>query len=379
MENLKRALNAARLMLPTAILAVCITACGLRADAGTRFRTTRIERIARATKIDRQLATLQDSVYKNLTYEGVPLSVRVENGQMTHIGHAVFTEAQRAVVPVPVADFIERLSLELALPDTAGMTPRQRLEVDGISIYPDYKALARCNGDTTLTLAVRHTDGKHYEAAWMKGDVTACRILFPSSQQLMRGTDMLENERLLIDDIISTPPTLAPPTIADASRLDTLDNGIRVQHGAFHRIAVVNADRYYDSLNVLLFTSDHPVESMANLLLTNEIANNFTTRLIIDKYGGLRQEITVPLDGFLSFLRAEGCRTYFGIMENDIDGKRIVGLLEAVNDTWGYEHLMKVTMHADDMDKGEGCIEIELTPYIPTHQLKDMYKDRKAY
>ena len=44
------------------------------------------------------------------------------------------------------------------------------------------------------------------------------------------------------------------------------------------------------------------------------------------------------------------------------------------NTTNGYEHLMSVTFNTNTLKDKKGEIEIRLTPYIPLHDIKALYK-----
>ena len=55
----------------------------------------------------------------------------------------------------------------------------------------------------------------------------------------------------------------------------------------------------------------------------------------------------------------------------------IDAVVEMRNHQEAYEHLMRVKMNVKDLDRRKGKIKVTLTGYIMTHDIEDLYNDKK--
>lgn len=352
-----------------------------------RYRTERLRKIAKYTELSSVMDTIKDGhYYGTFRWKTYPLHVTVSDGEVSHMGIQLFTKTDRESMPVaPVYDFMERYLLETHLGRALKDFNPNYHKADGIVIeIGDLKDLHNVCGDSTLMFTSILDNGRRYCVSWSRDDRDIFRISFPTSNKLLCGYTFDEGEQRLPIKISFADSTARIPLSVNRQDLEECDSVLgsyHIKRGDYCVLPIVNNDRYYfvnDTITELLYGPSYPVESLANLLVTGEIENRFIAKLRMLRYGGRVEEFSVPLNALINFfMDEEGCTPYFGLKGLYPEKKRITALFEMVNTANGYEHLMSVTFNTETLADKEGEIEMRLTPYLPTRDIRSLYKIKK--
>ncbi len=343
-----------------------------------RYKSARLESLCNVANISGITDTLANGEYYGVYNWGqYPLTICVANGELTHVGIQLFTsEYRRKMKPSPVYDFIERLLLEYHL----GYSYPNSFKTENISIEKGHlKTLHKVLEDTTLTFSCNLENGRYYKVEWAQGARPWFTINFPASYRLLEGYVADEAVNRLSNRIINMDTTLRSKSMPDMSKLIKCDSNnvdYYILKGKSCVLPIINNDRYYtmcDSATSLLFSPAYPVESLANLLVTGEIANHYNAKIRMHVYGGKYEYFTIPLNSLINYFFHEGCTPYFGIKNVFPAQDRITALYEMVNESAGYEHLLSISFDTTTLPRREGDIDIRLTPYLPTHDIKNLF------
>ena len=353
-----------------------------------RYRTVRLQKIAQNLECEDILKNYESGVYLNFMYfQDCPLTAILRNQQVEHIGYTLFSERQRQILPSPIYNFLERYSLEMDLPREETFTIEERMQMDMVTFRKgDFSLLKTIAKDSTLAVTIILHDEKRYSVTWKRGDELVCHLLFPASYTLLHGSAMIENENRLQQDILSCDTNLSISEsigYKDLQRTDSLHKNLYILDGGYNSIPSMKNIRYYISENdsmghetfTLLYSMNYPIESMTNLFVSNEIENGFFVDVKLRKYNFEKEYFTVPLTQFLNFFRDENCVPYIGVLSYETSNNKIVMVLEMRNVEMSYEHLMKIEMKLSDLENRKGVINVTMTSYIPTHNVKNLYND----
>ncbi len=388
MLNYSHAMRLYKKILLSVLSAIMFVGVEMTVSANTgigRYRTKWLREISQYTGMSSVIDTLKDGhYYGTFRWMKYPLNVTVNDGEVSHIGIQLFTKAEREAMPVaPVYDFMERYLLETHLESELKDFDRGYYITDGVIVEKgNLKNLHSVYGDSTLMFTYRLDNGRRYCVSWNREDKDIFRISFPASYKLLNGYILDEREQSLSRRISSyADSTARVPLSVDRQNLEECDSilgSYYIRKGDYCVLPIINNDRCYsvnDTITKLLYGPSYPVESLKNLLVTGEIENQFTAKLRMLRYGGKFEEFSVPLNTLINyFIDEEGCAPYFGVKGFYPEKKLITALFEMVNTANGYEHMMSITFNTDILNKKKGDIGIRLVPYIPTHNIRNLYK-----
>lgn len=364
------------------LLGIVIAIPGGALSAQNDYRTDLLNGISLCTGNNQTIAELSDGdYYGELKYAGKPLTVIIKNGVVEHIGYRLFTQSQRAGLGSVVCNFVERYLLETSLPDSLNRDLGRRLSEDDLHFTKGGMAdLYRLMKDTSNALLVKNLNGRRYEIKWYNLMQDICAFDFPIDYNLLNGSDMIENERRLEDYLYN--PVVAE-SVADSTKverdclLSTWQSNYFILPGKSYYTDELTSNRYYEkdlSGNYnLVYNSRYPQESLANLLTTAEIENNFSLSVKLVKYGGVSSRISVPLNSWIQYCISNGCEPYFGIIS--FDGN--VADCEVImrNEQMGYNHIMRVTFDLSMLESKEGTINARLNSYVPCGNVKFLFEE----
>ena len=350
-----------------------------------KYKTVKLAEMADQMGIAQQIDSLNTGLYCGLMYfEGHSLSIKKRAGRVEHIGLSVFPELIRLSQPSPVYDFIERYALDIMLSGLSSVETSDRLRLDRVTFEKgDLGVLPSFFADTALTLSIVNYAERAYSVEWKKDEVIECRMFFPSNYELLHGSKMLENEERLKLDIICHDTIVDKPIIpkfgilVEKDSLYVLDNGC-------NSIEAMRNWRFYrrkdyadvDSLE-LVCSSRYPLESLANLFTGNDIENDFEVEIRQLKYHFKKDNYKVKLSQLIGFCLDEGCLPYFGLLSYDEESGDIEAVVEMRNHDQAYEHMMRVRMNRQALDSRKGLINATLTGYIMTHDIEELYNEKK--
>lgn len=347
-----------------------------------RYSTIRLANLAEASGLHTVIDTLADSCYYgDLKWGNYPISVRIKKGEVTHLGINLFSMAHRNVLmDSPVCDFLERYLLEhYTLGDkTSSGLDRNKTERVNVCVG-ELEELYTLSKDTTLCFSLSLKDGRSYTVTWANQDKEVFNMNFPASNKLLCGYTLDEDAEQLRHKIKNTETSLRKfkgPNFENLIPCDSIQGEYFIEKGTFNILPIINNDRYYtknDSIIEILHSPEYPVESLANLLISGEIENDYAADVRMLRYEMKIDEFIVPLNSLINFFLEEGCVPFFGLKGIYPSKNKITALFEMVNHTNGYEHLMSVEYDTTTLPLKKGVINIRLTPYLPTYDIESFY------
>lgn len=351
--------------------------------AQNRYQTDLLADIAESLKLVSRLDTLKDGRYHTgFAYKKRPLNISVENGCVNHIGYLFFSMEQRQLLNAPIVyDFLERYVLAIDLPLKRVKSVEKQLAEDDINFAAgEMSDLRKLVSGKSLNFSIENLLGKRYKLSWYQGDKLTCSVDFPIRYDLLHGTDMVENERRIAERIRRT--VLLPP---DTTKINpkflvtTWQPNYFVFPGDTCYTAQLSTTRYYERLGDgqlhLLFNRKYPVESLANLLTTVNLENDFRINVRLKKYDAPDENLVVPLSQFISYFLRQGCTPYFGVM--NFEGTSAACELLMHNADEGYCHTMKVTCDVEQLLDKKGNMTARLTSYIPILKIKKLFQENE--
>lgn len=354
--------------------------------AQNEYRTDLLARMATKLKIVEQLDTLKDSIYHELvSYRERPLTAIVDNHRVEHIGYHLFTDGHRDVFHTPVINFLERYFLELDLGVDSIHTTKDKMENDKVRFHKGGVKFFRNLPNDSLyqvsySVSIQNINERGYSVEWLKDSTVVCGISFPIEYAILSGTDMVEYENRLCNEI--ERDTLKSPEVPEVTR-DMLkkewQENYYVKKGDYYYFESLNNHQFFvmDSLEQFrpMYDSNHVVESLHNLFTMPYFENDYTLDIKLVKYGFKKEIFSVPLKQWLRFCFNSGCRPYFGIISND--GKNVVCELIMRNSELAYVHVMNLTFELNTLEKRKGVIKARLNSYIPTARIKYLFEEIK--
>lgn len=366
------------------LLGLCL-ATSVCAQSLGKYRTKKLADMAGKMGIAQKLDTLGTGIYYFAASNGGhSLTIEKKAGRVEHIGLSIFPEVLRREQPSPVYNFIERYALDIFLRRIGTEQISQQLKLDRVTFEKgSLTTLPTLFADSTLTIGIANHSERAYTVEWRRGEIVVCRMFFPSNYELLHGSKMLENEERLKLDILSHDTNIDNQEMPDSKKLVEA-NGLFALDMGYNSIESMRNRRYFrktatgekDAL-VPVCSSRYPVESVANLFTGNDMANDFDVEIRQLKYHFKKDIYTVKLSQLVGFCLDEGCRPYFGVVSYDETSGNIDAVVEMRNHQEAYEHLMRVKMNVKDLDRRKGIINVTLTGYIMTHDIEDLYNDKK--
>lgn len=344
-------------------------------DADTVVYTTdRLEAMGRALG----LKSVKSPAIDTIAYNKLPVVVSIDaNGRVSHVGYKLFSRSQRGVIATPAFDFVERYTLEAALPMERMRTLNKQLLEDDVNLTGcTLQTLPRLSSDTTLTVSVNNINGRRYRVNWLKGAKPSHSIEFPLSYDLLSGCDIDENERRLPLEIKAFTPTLDPNIPPELNLDETL--GFYLTPGGSYFLDNLTSTRYFEEYEgemEPLYDLDFPAHTVANLMTGTDIDNDFDIKVKFRKYDYKIDNFTVPVSQLVGYFLSQGCQPYFGVIK--MDGGEIVGESLFVNHQMGYCHAMKITMRERDLIDRGGEINARLVSYIPVSKITNIFDEFK--
>ena len=323
----------------------------LTALAQVQFRTSELQRLATA------LSLCADSLpegYSHPTVGHLNLTAHVSNRQVDHLGLQLFSEEMRQQVSTPVFDFLERYFLQLKYPPVV-KTASNMLRDD--AFHFNVGTLADVDCLLPADNFAYTYDHYRYTAIWSRNGQTLLSVSFPVEYELISGENKVEAENNLMSDIQKA--TLTKETPDDPKRDD-------------HYISTDFSNRLYYQGGKLLSSIRHPAESVANMMLSTNARGHYDIGMTQISYGFQKRVYQVPVRQWIAFCLQSGCRLYYGVEDIGAEGE-VRAVVLAVNEAENYNHVLIVCIPADIIDQQQGTIDARLYPYVPTHNVMNMF------
>lgn len=330
----------------------------LLAMSQVSYRTSELKRLASVLSLD-ESAIASDGSH-NLTAANKQIVVRVSNGMVSHIGIRLFSDEMRNLEKSPILDFLERYFLQLSYPPKS-VTAANMVRDDQFRFL---------QGSLASVLTLQPTDGfsysfdqNQYVAVWTRNGAALLEVSFPVEYELISGENKIEAENNVMADIQKA--TITKDTV------DEKDN-----RSDYYLVPDLSSKLYFDK-GQLIVNGLLQEQSVANLMLTTAVEGDYRLAMTQVSYGFKKTTADVSLGQWISFCKNNGCQLYFGIDHVGQDGS-VNGIVLAVNQTENYNHVMTVKVPMSLLDQRSGTIEAWLYPYIPTHNVRDMFAKFKS-
>lgn len=351
--------------------------------AKNRYQSDLLAQMAESLQMKAVLDTMSDGSYiAQSKYKSHPLTVIVNHGEVEHIGYSVFTEEMRDGMPSPIYNFLERYALQADLPLKRIKTVERQLFEDDVTFTTGtIQTLASIWGQNGIGFTLENRQDKMCRATWTKDGKAYCSVCFPVNYNLYHGTDLVENQRRLVDDLrhvsdakIGTAKELSKEQLTKLFE----PNYFVLKNDSFY-VASLNSNNYYvqeyDEQYKLLFSDRYPIESFANLLTTNSIDNEIQAQIKLVMYDFKSEVIKIPLVNFLHYFMQKGCQAYFGVIDRK-DDDYTAELLMLKRDE-GYCHSIKLTFNTGNVSSRSGIVTGRMNCYIPISKVKFLFEEKK--
>ena len=336
-------------MKRTVIYIVVWTMVAMTAMAQSKFRTTELRRLATVLTLD---ASMLPEGYSHPKAHGYILTVHQDKQVVDHIGLQLFSDQIRTSAKSPVFDFLERYFLQLKYPPTV-KTSANMIRDDKFRFIQG--SMATIDGLRLTDDFSFNNDNHRYTATWQREGRIVLSVSFPVEYELISGENKIEAEENLLADIQKT-------TVKQRK-----DNAKR--HDSY--INECFSNRLYYQQGQLLIDSKHPAESLANLMLSTNAKGNYTIHVTQISYGFQKKVFDVPLHQWIAFCQNNNCQLYYGV--EDIGKDEISAVVIAVNEAENYNHVLTISLSSKAIEARQGVIEARLFPYVPTHNVMNMF------
>lgn len=352
----------------------------LEISSAMHYRTDLLERMAEGMQMKEQIESLGEGEhFGTLTFRGFPLSVRIRNNEVCHIGHLIFKKELRDLEPLPIYDFIERYTLEIRIPYERIKPVEKQIEEDEI-IFTAGSFELLCSMYDVPVIDIDRLDGKYYSVTWSSNGNILCSITFRNSYELLNGSEMAENERRLPQSLRSHKPSVAKKdSVKREDLVATWMKNCFILPGESYYTDQMTSNLYYERIDEerdafrLLYNPVFPIESLANLFCTTEIDNDITLDVNYRKYGFQEDYFKVSLKQWTDYCIQEGCIPFFGILE-DNDDMMVCSVIMKNNDC-GYLHTLRVEVPREVIIEPKGEIKARLVSFIPHSRIKNLFEE----
>ena len=322
----------------------------LSVSAESQFRTSELRRLATVLSLD---TSLLPEGFSHPKAKELVLTVHIDKNTVDHIGLQIFADDLRLVGDSPIFDFLERYFLQLKYPPTV-KTATHMLRDDSFRFITG--SISCIDQLLTTDDFSYQYDNYHYTAIWNRNGQNILTVSFPVEYELISGENKIEAEENLMADIMKA-------SISERHD-DARQNDNYISNDFTNRL--------YFQKGQLVFNSHHPAETSANMMLTTNSKGNFSLKMTQISYGFQKKVFQVPLRQWISFCQKSGCELYFGVDHIDAESG-ISAVVLAVNKAENYNHVLTVTIPTELIDSCQGVIEARLYPYVPMHNVKNMF------
>lgn len=284
-------------------------------------------------------------------------------------GLRLFSPEMRDAASYPhqvVMDFMERY-FGKELPALRQTTLEHKMADD--KVYFRKGNLQDLNHVTdTMPFSITFLD-KYYEVKW-EPTVT---IVFPAQYDLLMGMQKDEAVNKLKEAIQGTPQRTFSNVIP--LNMNQLDDDIWQSKSEHFELESLNDAIYYNKVRENyhpVFDSAHLDYSAANLF--HGLIADADYRMYVEQsvYGMKTITYTLSFQQWLNYCAQLGMKIYFAVEEQREDGLLVIVVAQCSE--LGFNHLLSVVIPDKFVVDRNAVLKVRLTPYIPTHNVKNLYK-----
>lgn len=291
-------------------------------------------------------------------------------------GLKLFSPEMKKAAPKPqvvVMDFLERYFNELsALKQTTVLT---KMADDKVYFRKGKPSDLREVCDT-MPFSINLLN-RYYEVNWMKVDEPFVTIVFPAQYDLLLGLQKDEALKQFKDAVLAAPQR--NDSIVPTSDLISMNDSLWQSQGDTLQLASLTNALYYYKVRESyhpVFDKSHLDYSAANLF--HGLIPDVDYRMYVEQsvYGMTTINYTVKLSQWLNYCSEWGLKVFFAVEEEREDG--ILALVIAQSQEFGFNHLLSVVIPDKFIDEQDAVMIIRMTPYIPIHNLKELYQEQSS-
>lgn len=285
--------------------------------------------------------------------------------------HRLFSAEMRNAAPrlQVVMNFFERYFQEMMAQDKA--TVQTRMADDKVYFRegsPQHLYQVTEGMPCSISLVDRH-----YEICWTKDSAPFVTVVFPAQYDLILGMPQNEIQQRLQQEIRQASPRTEapePPYITEK-----LANDILMSKTEILELESLSDATYYDGVYeqpVPIFDGTYQEYSAANLF--HGLIADAAYRMDVEQsvYGLSTINYSIPLSQWLDYCAEQGLKVFFAIEEERENG--LLAMVIAHHNELCYNHLLSVLIPNGFVDHPDAVLKVRLTPYIPMHNVKDLYQ-----
>jgi hypothetical protein len=272
-----------------------------------------------------------------------------------------------------VMDFLERYFREL--PSTKQTSIETKMADDKV-YFRKGKPSDLYQVCDTMPFSINLLD-HYYEVTWMKGEKPFVTIVFPAQYDLLLGLEKDKASQRFKDAVLSASPR--SESVTSPSNLVQTTDSIYQSKGDTLELASLSDALYFNKVRESyhpVFDNSHLAYSAANLF--HGLIPHADYRMYVEQavYGMTTISYTITLSQWLNYCAEWGLKMFFAVEEEREDG--ILALIIAQSKELGYHHLLSVVIPDKFIDDQNAVLKVRLTPYIPIHNVKDLYKQQSS-
>ena len=360
-----------RVVLSIVVLLIFV----LKVNAQRKYQYVCLEHIAKSLNISSEIEMLPRGIFM-FSYQGRPVKVCIDKNRIHHIGYSLFPLSFRYLSNSAIYDFVERYFLELHLKIGKEKDMYNRMQQDGVVFFEgNFNTLVSLVGKENLFVQLVEHDAKTCQITLsLKNDT--CVFVFPIEYDLLHSSDMLENEKNLIEDLKVVSDSIIASELPDSTSLNPLYNGISVLLGETIYSDKLSSNQYYTVSNGRVLPVDDKEllnESLANLFGGLISENQYKMRIQLIKYNYQSETLFLSLNQWIRFCQNNNSQFYFGligVMNQTAECEWIMR-----NKVEGYCHVMRIYVPLENWEQKTGVIVARLNTYIPISKIKNLFEE----
>lgn len=217
---------------------------------------------------------------------------------------------------------------------------------------------------------------KHYEVSWYKEDAPYITVVFPAQYDLIMGKPQNEIKNEFRSAVISANHRDCKLTNYPKNP-EKYDDTIWISKREYYELESLNDATYYIRCNEgsgfsPLFDNRHKSLSAANLF--QGMIDKVDRKMYVEQsvYGMTSVKYTIMLSQWLDYCKEQNLKVFFAVEEEREDGLKVMVI--AQSSELCYNHLLSVILADDFIRNPNSMVKVKLTPYIPTHNIKNLFQ-----